>query len=200
MSSLFLSVPRALHFAYLIQAYPNAPESIMARVLRFYVEECDVWEPRRIRSIDFGGLSPLEVRAECAGIRRAVDALDQRNERAAIRARYGLTDYADEDGQRRYFFDRDRTDAIRELGEWAHSTLYPDLPLEALDMVVARHYASRKTTPITLRAIGEAFGKSHTYYRKIANALGKPLDAFEMRALDSLTPYFVAECRGVSIA
>jgi hypothetical protein len=199
MASLFMSVPRALHFAYLIQAYEAAPQSIMARIMREHVEECDVWEPRKLKTIDFSGLSPLEIRAECAGIRRAVGALLQPLECAAVRARYGLTDYEDVDGVRRFFFDRDRSDAMKQLGTWAHETMYPQLHAAAVDVLVARHFASRRTTPITLRGVAEAFGKSHTYYGKIANELGKTLDSYEMRALDALMPYFTAECRGYSL-
>ncbi|MDB6082438.1 MAG: hypothetical protein JWN43_319 [Gammaproteobacteria bacterium] len=42
MSAIFMSVPRALHVAFILQAYENAPESSMARILRWHVEECDV--------------------------------------------------------------------------------------------------------------------------------------------------------------
>lgn len=200
MSALFMSVPRALHFAYLIQAYEASPESIMARIMRECVEDVDVWEPRKLKTIDFSGLSPLEIRAECAGIRRAVGALLPARECAVVRARYGLTDYTDEEGGRRFFFDRDRADAIQALGAWMHETMYPDLHAAAIDVLVARHFASRRTTPITLRAVAAAFGKSHTFYGNVANALGKSLDAWEMRALDELQPWFVRQCRGYSIA
>lgn len=205
MSSLFLSIPRALHFAYLIQAYAAAPESIMARIMREHVEDVDVWEPVKAKTIDFSGLNALEVRAECAGIRRAIADLLPETELHVIRARYGLTDYADVDGVRRFFFDKERSDALQCLGDWA-GTFYPELmPKEAdkprpLDFIVARHFASRKTTPITLRQLAEAFGRSHTFYGKVAADLGKRLDLIEMRALDTLTPYFKADCRGYSIA
>jgi hypothetical protein len=68
-----------------------------------------------------------------------------------------------------------------------------------LDVLIARHYADKKTTPITLRQIAETFGRSHTYWGKVATDLGKKLDGVEMRALDQLTPYFEKECHGVSL-
>lgn len=199
MSATFMSIPRALHFAFLIQAYEAAPESHMARIVREHVEDCDIWEPRRMRTIDFAGLSPLEIRAECAGIRAAVERVLPELERAVIRSRYGLTDYADEDGVRRFFFDRERTAALQYLGgNWA-APQFRDEPTSALDLLVARHFASRKTTPITLRAIAEAFGKSHTHYGRIANKLDKSLTLIENRALDSLVPYFESEQHGYSL-
>lgn len=200
MSQIFLSVPRALHFAYLIQAYEAAPESQLAKVMRWHVEECDVWEPRKAKTIDFSGLNALEIRAECANIRKHVERVLTPLEQAVIRSRYGLTDYADEGGQRRYFFDKDRTDAVKHLSEkWAQPQ-FPDVDLRVLDMLVARVYASRATTPITLRQLADSFGKSHTYYRKIANRLEDQLIVIENRALDSLAEVFRAECNGHSIA
>lgn len=199
MSQIFMSVPRALHFAYLIQAYESSPESLMARIMRQHVEECDVWEPRKARTVDFSGLNSLEVRAECAGIRAHVQRILPEIECAVIQARYGLTDYEDvEGGERRFFFSRERSAAIQFLAQRA-AIQFPDVRLVILDLLVARHFASRKTTPITLRCIAETFGKSHTYYRRIANVIEDELTLIEMRALDSLTPVFTAENNGHSI-
>lgn len=194
-----MSVPRALHFAFLIEAYPPSPESLMARIMRQHVEDCDIWEPRKARTVNFNGLNALEVRAECAGIRAHVERELPELERNVINARYGLTDYHDEDGERRFFFSRERAAAIQFLAQRA-AVQFPDIRLAILDLLVARHFASRKTTPITLRAIAETFGRSHTYYRRIANVIEDELTLIEMRALDALTPLFSAEQHGESIA
>lgn len=200
MSQIFMSVPRALHFAYLIQAYEAAPESIMARIMRMHVEDCDIWEPRKARTVNFDGLNAYETRAECANIRAHVERILTPLECNVIRARYGLTEYADEGSERRFFFSRERTDAIQYLAhKWA-THKYPDLELPVLDLLVARFFASRKTTPITLRAIADAFGRSHTFYGRVANKLEADLVKIENRALDQLEPVFSAEQHGHSIA
>lgn len=205
MSAIFMSVPRALHFAYLIQAYVDAPESVMAKIMRWHVEECDVWEPRKARTVDFSGLNGLEIRAECAGIRAHVVRVLSSLECAVIQARYGLTDYVDEDGGRRFFFDKERITAMKALGNWA-GNFYPELmPTEddqprPLDFIVARHFAShRKTTPITLRQLADAFGRNHTFYRRIANRLEERLILIENRALDGLAEVMTAEQHGHSL-
>lgn len=199
MSAIFMSVPRALHFAYLIQAYPNAPESSMARILRWPIEECDVWEPRRVRSVDFTGLNGFEIRAECANIRAHVVRVLPPLECAVVHARYGLTDYVDEDGGRRFFFDRERVAAIQYLsGTWAVPQC-EHVPLAVLDLLIARHFADKRRTPITLRAVAESFGKSHTHYRRIANRLESQLILIENRALDGLGEVFKAEQHGHSL-
>lgn len=200
MSAIFLTtVGGAVHFAFLIQAYPSSPESVLARVLRENVQTGDVWNGPRIRTIDFSGMNALEVRAECAGIRAAVSRILSPLECAVVRARHGLTNYEDEDGERRFFFDGDRVQALQYLSTVLASPLYSDVPATVLDVLIARHYADKKTTPITLRQIAEAFGRSHTFYGKIASDLGQRLDKIEMRALDQLTPYFEMACHGVSL-
>lgn len=199
MSAIFMSVPRALHMAYLMQAYDAAPESHLARIVRQCVEECDVWEPRKMKTVDFSGLSPLEIHAECAGIRGQVQRLLPELEHAVIRSRYGLTDYEDVDNHRRFFFDKDRADAFKHLAEKWAAPQFPGVDVRVLDMIVARVFASRHTTPITLRQLADAFGKSHTYYRKIANKVEENLIVIENRALDSLADTFKAECNGHSI-
>ena len=200
MSRIFLSVPRALHFAYLIQAYEAAPESLMARIVRMHVEECDVWEPRPIKTINFSGLNALEIRAECAGIRAHVERVLPPLERAVIQARYGLTEFEDVKGERRFFFNAERVRAIEHIASAWALPQFPGVDERVLDLLIARVYASRKTTPITLRQVAEAFGKSHTYYRKIANKLEEQLIVIENRALDSLTDVFKAETHGQSVA
>lgn len=200
MSQLFMSVPRALHFAYMIQAYPNAPESLMAKVLRSHMEECDVWEPRRARTVDFSGLNGLEVRAECAGIRGHVARVLPELECAVIQARYGLTDFVDEDGGRRFFFDRERVAAIDFIAATWAKPQYDAERDEVLLLLVARIFASPRLTPITLRGIAETFGRSHTHYRRIANRLEDRLMLVENRALDALGELFSTEHHGVSIS
>lgn len=202
-----MSVPRALHFAYLIQAYPAAPESIMARIMKMHVEDCDIWEPRKAKTVDFSGLNAMEMRAECASIRGHIERILPELERNVILARYELTDYADEaDGTRRYFFTKPRANAMMALGDWA-ATFYPELQrVEVdksgpLDLIIARHFAShKKTTPITLRQLADAFGRNHTFYGRISRKLEEKLILIENRALDAITPVFVTECRGHSIA
>jgi hypothetical protein len=69
-----------------------------------------------------------------------------------------------------------------------------------LDFIVARHFASKKTTPITLRQLADAFGRNHTFYRRIANKLEAKLLLIEMRSLDTLTPLFSSKQHGHSIS
>lgn len=62
---------------------------------------------------------------------------------AVVQARYGLTDYVDEDGGRRFFFDRERVAAIQYLaGTWALPQC-EHVPQAVLDLLIARHFADK---------------------------------------------------------
>lgn len=201
MSAIFLSVPRALHFAYVMQAYPATPESIMAKIMRQFVKESEVREGSRISTVRFDGLNAFEVRQQCANIRDMVTRILPSPEAASIRARYGLTDYHDYDnGERRYFFDRDRTQAIKTLTDWL-TPGFDDVPMPMMDLLVARHYADLRQTPIPIRAVAELFGKTRSTVHRRSDAVGNRLGKLEMRALDLLTPAFRAtEAEGSAIA
>lgn len=114
-------------------------------------------------------------------------------ESAAVRARFGLTEYHDyKSGERRYYFDRDRTPAIKTLSDWLAPS-FDDVSPPMCDLLVARHFADLRQTPIPIRAIAESFGKSRGTTHRRADAIGERLGKLEMRALDLLTPAFTDE-------
>ncbi|WP_439891581.1 hypothetical protein ACS7SF_02775 [Ralstonia sp. 25C] len=201
MPAIFLSVPRALHFAYLMRAYPVTPESIMAKIMRQFVKESEVREGLRVSTVCFDGLTALEVHQQCTNIRDMVVRLLPPPESASVRARFGLTDYHDyDDGERRYFFDRDRTQAIKTLSDWLRPG-FDDVPMPMMDLLVGRHYADLRQTPIPIRDVAELFGKSRSTVHRRADEVGYRLGKLETRALDLLTPVFVkASADGWAIA
>ncbi|KVU15687.1 hypothetical protein WK62_27815 [Burkholderia ubonensis] len=198
--SLFLSVPRALHFAYLMQAFAALPESSLAIVVDRFMADKDVWNPRPAKTVDFRGLSRQEVFAECAGIRAAVARECGSLERLVISSRYELTAYAQRQGGRVAYFTRARAEAFKMLARHAQVTWFPHVPLDVLLLLVAHAFVSKRETPITLRRIADEFGHSHTHWHRVSNKLADELTAVEARALDTLTPYFTLRCHGVSIA
>lgn len=198
--SMFLSVPRALHFAYLMQAFEAAPESIMAKIIRANVIDCDVWGARKPSVVDFSGLTVLELHAECAGIRKAVERECGPDESAVIKARYELTEFEDVDGVRRFAFSKARIDALLYLSAKVRTLYFPDAAQDVIDILVGRAFAERWKTPITLRQIEEQFGVSKSNLGRMANRLDEYVMQLENRAFDTLMPYFTKSVHGVSIA
>lgn len=90
---IFKSVGQALFVAYTMEITGASPRGTMESV-RYLLEERYGNEPtlKSERTIDIGGLTTLEFRAECARIRKSVsDKLDH-FERDAIWARFGHAD------------------------------------------------------------------------------------------------------------
>ncbi|WP_423382623.1 hypothetical protein [Burkholderia sp. LMG 32019] len=198
--TLFLSIPRALHFAYLMQAFAAMPESSLAVVMARFMKEKEVWNPRPAKTVDFRGLSRHEIFAECAGIRAAVVRECPTLERTVVACRYELTDYAQRQGGRVAYFTKARADAFESLAHHARATWMPHVPEDVMTLLVAHAFVSKRETPITLRRLADEYGYSHTHWHRQSNKLAGELAAVEARALDALTPYFTRQCHGVSLA
>lgn len=70
---IFRSVDQALHVAFLMDVLPVRERSQMGRIIARMMVEAGVTAGRsEAGSVNFGGLSPLEVRGQCAMIRAAV--------------------------------------------------------------------------------------------------------------------------------
>ena len=198
--TLFLSIPCALHFAYLMQAFAAMPESSLALVVNRFMAERNVWNPRPQKTVDFRGLSRADVFAECAGIRAAVERECSPIERTVIACRYELTVYVRHGDTRVPRFPKRRADAFKALAQQMGVLHFSHVPSDALLLLVAHAFVSRYETPLSLRRIADEYGHSHTHWHRVSVKLAEQLTAIEARALDTLTPYFTRRCQGVSIA
>lgn len=190
---VFASVPVALSIAYRMPAYMKSPESTCARILRDHIRRSKIWDLGYTlpKVVFFCGLTNEQIHAQCALIRETVVKRLPELEAATVRARYGLTDFEDTaSGERRFMFSADRTNAIKALSNRMRGE-FDVLSEGECDLLVARAFANVKsTTPITLRAIAEQFGRSHVHYHTYFHAIDDRLYHMEMRALDTLTDIF----------
>lgn len=198
--TLFLSTPRALHFAYLMQAFAALPESSLSLLIDSFMAEKKVWNPRPAKTVDFRGLSRMEMFAECAGIRAAVKRECTLIERTIVACRYELMAYVQRDGARVAYFSKARAQAFKALACYALNTWFANVPPEVMLLLVAHAFVSSRETPLSLRRIADEYGHSHTHWHRVSNKLAYELSAVEARALDALEPYFTRRCHGVSIA
>jgi len=88
---IFRSVGQALHVAYLMEVLPATQRGIMQAMIEARMKASGVWdEPKsHERTLNFGGLSALEIRGQCAMVRGAVDHHLAQPEIWAVRAQYG---------------------------------------------------------------------------------------------------------------
>lgn len=89
---VFQDAGHALHVSYLVHSMPARTVSPTAIVVDQLVKQNHVWDgvpaPQSSR-VDFSGLSPLEVRAQCAQVISMVNHLPHEAERYACHAVYG---------------------------------------------------------------------------------------------------------------
>lgn len=89
---VFRDAGHALHVSFLIHSLPAATKSPTAIVVDQLVKQNHVWdglpEPRASK-VNFSGLSPQEVRAQCAQVVAMVNHLPHHAERDACKAVYG---------------------------------------------------------------------------------------------------------------
>lgn len=101
---IFTSVEQALFVAFLMESLPATQKSQMQALIERAMEEAGVIKARERGTVNFAGLSPLEIRGQCAMIRGAVTHHLPDPERDSVLAKYGfqLTKAAGVRGMRNY--------------------------------------------------------------------------------------------------
>jgi hypothetical protein len=134
-------------------------------------------------------LSRLDIRAQCALVTQAVRTKLPDAERWVLQAKYGHTDFEDQDGARRFAFSAERIAAIQGLAEWLQP-LFPQIDRLALDCMLGRLFANHRKIDISARDLAKAFGGNHTQYLRASAKMKEHLRALEVQALARLDPYF----------
>lgn len=91
-TAIFKSASQALHVSYLIHSLPATSRSPTAVVIDRLRQELAPWEGVAVNTesrVNFGNLTPLEVRAQCSQVISMVNHLPHEAERSACRAIYG---------------------------------------------------------------------------------------------------------------
>ncbi|MDR0703192.1 MAG: hypothetical protein LBF61_12495 [Azoarcus sp.] len=186
---IFRSTSQALHFAYLIEAYGVSIDSVMSKAIRRIMMELGIWNTGEPSTVNFGGLSALEVRAQCAMIRAAVRSRLPGPESWAVEARYGINKIITENGQHYIVFQSYRYDAVLRLGDWLRPS-FPALSPITVDILVARAVDKRVCT---YRAMAKQMGISKDACARALKRIRERLQELENIAIDRLTPQFVAD-------
>lgn len=190
MSAIFRTTSQAIHFSFIIQAYEASPDSPMSAAIRRFMMENGIWRDKP-STVSFGGLSQLEVRAQCAMIRAIVSDQLPGPEAWAIQARYGLNEIVLENGDRRPVFSRERYEAIMNLGNW-FAPSFGDMSQLVVDLLVARAVDSR-VAKITYRQIEERFGVNKDRSNRAVGRMRTQICALEEMGLNRLEPAFIRD-------
>lgn len=202
--AIFRDVGHALHTAYLVIA--NEPrqgcvtrslllQAMMVGRSKLTPEQAEWFDSLKgspAGSIDFSGLSDDEIRAQCAMVVAAVNHHLPRIEAMVVRARFGATEYEDVNGVRRYAFSHERATAIRELSDWLRPFLQ-NVPVMAVDSLLARQFANHIKTKISVRDLAAAFGCSKSTYHRASAVVRGHVRQLEASAHQRLARHFVQQ-------
>jgi hypothetical protein len=95
---IFQDTRQALHVSYLIHSLPSTQKSPTQAVIERLVKENHVWDglpAPKASGINFAGLTPMEVRGQCAQVVSMVNNLGHAGEAAAVNAMYGQGAYSE---------------------------------------------------------------------------------------------------------
>ncbi|MGS1020268.1 hypothetical protein [Burkholderia glumae] len=202
MDAIFHSTSQALHVAFLVMAQPirekNAFRLALIQIMEMQptlTARQRIWLNQLIgdvgeSTVNFAGLGMDDVRAQCAVVVSAVRSKLPDIERWAVLARYGqLGDERVPDGTKRFFFLRERSEAIQQLSAWLAPS-FDGISLMALDCLLARRYANHAKVDTSFRDLAKSFGGNHMTYKRAHDKIGDRVREVEARAEGILTPYF----------
>jgi len=175
---VFTSVRQALHVSFLMEIMPATAKSQMQHILERLMEEAGITqelEPHE-RTIDFRGLTALEVRGQCAMVVGAVNAHLVLPERVAVWARFGLR--------------RRQAQGVRELYDYIAPVLTTRHEVAGLAMIWGLLAREGKREDFSLNKIAAEFNLPRATLQRDQQHVSKVQKTLEERAVKGLTPYF----------
>jgi len=196
--AIFKSTSQAVHFSFIMESLEASSESVMAKMLREHLMSLGLWKSEP-GSINFGGLTSLEIRGQCAMIRASCRTKLFGPEFWVIVSRYGMVKVGKtRDGETAYYLPPEKAEALDSLAGWLTAE-HASLPPEVLKLLVIRATSNVEGMRPTFRAISEKSGCNKDTLCRHAKKISHRLRELETLAFDRLTPYFerdgVIECQ-----
>jgi hypothetical protein len=182
--AVFKSVEQALFVAFLFEVLPATSRSPTAIVIDSLRENYDAWgvEPRsQDRAIDFQGLSPLEVRAQCASVIGMVMNHLPGHERDAVLVRYSRRTDSIEGAM-------NKPGAVNRQAAYTAPQAQITKPLLALAVAWSCWGTKTQRRDLTVRAIAEEFCESDSTVNRQRRRMREAGEWLFARAVDRLEP------------
>ncbi|GAQ30232.1 hypothetical protein SAMD00023378_3915 [Ralstonia sp. NT80] len=190
MDAVFQTTGQALHLSYLMLSLPATEKNAMRIALIQAMEFTPKLNYRQSQWLDqlrgtpsdtvnFGGLTMLEVRGQCSIVTSAVNSRLPTAERGAILARFGVGEEKAEGVKllMRY--------ARRACGIDAYGPVY---------LLAARHYVPKvRREGLSLRAIADKHGLTKHAVETAALWMAKHFASLEVMAMQRLQTVFMAD-------
>ena len=175
---VFQDASHALHVSYLIHSLPPTTVSPTAIVIDQLVKENHVWDevkPMQAKRVNFGGLSPLEVRGQAAQVVSMVNHLPHEAERFACQAIYGHQVI--------------KADGVRGLAAYCAPALGCS---DSMALYVAWHVFMRphQRQGVTMQDIAKEFGVTFSVVDHATRTVRNYGKSLHSRAIDALSERF----------
>jgi hypothetical protein len=176
--AVFQSTTKALHVSYIIHHLPAASKSPTQMVIERLVKE-NRWEgleePKE-STVNFSGLSPLEVRGQCAQVLAMVNHLGHPVEAAAVKAIYGYQSI--------------KADGVRMLAEYCEPQLGAIRGMAALALAWHTFGTKKQREGLTIGDIAKEYGLTTKVVSDAKLKISKQGRALHDRAVSSLDQRF----------
>ena len=175
---VFTSTRQALHVSFLFEIMPATAKSQLEQILGRMMEEAGIvqqLEPHE-RTIDFRGLSALEVRGQCAMVVAAVNAHLVKPERAAMWTRFGVR--------------RRQAQGVRELTDYIAPVLATKHEVALLAMTWGLYAREGRRDDFSLNKIANEFTLSRATLQRDQKVIQQYQKSLEQKATDALMKYF----------
>ena len=173
---IFRSVNQALHFSFLMETLPVSQKSQMEAIYRQGGKRV-VFDDYHHSTIHFGGLSPLEVRGQCAMVRGAVVDHLVEQERQAVLARYS--------------FRTEKALAVRAMRDCARPLLSCQDEWPTLAMAWSIFGTDQQRDGLSVRLIADEYCLSKSAVARDVGEIRRTARTLENRACDKLSDLFL---------
>jgi len=168
-AAVFRSIQQALHVSFLMDILPVTQKGNTQVALERLMEEAGVAKAvQRDGTLNFSGLSPMEVRAQCAMVLGAVEHHCLPYERAAVTAWFSAADTPGQRSLSEVAAHRRKVYAITALHAYAQPRLTIESPAAQKLLVWHVHCRGKLRDQLTERSIAAEHGLSQsTVHRNI---------------------------------
>jgi len=181
-NAVFRSVSQALHVSFLMSTLPVTQRGNTQALVERLMEDAGMRrEIVRDGTLNFAGLSPMEVRGQCAMVRGAVDHHTQPLERAAIHAWFMPTPT------------KAKNEAVLLLRDHCDATFTIEGSSPRALILWHIHSQGRARDVCTERAIASEFVLSQSTVHRNIVAVSKVCTLLRRRGMDALEPMFTRD-------
>lgn len=176
VTPVFKSIEQALHVSFLMEILPATQKSAMQSMIDRMLEDAGIVQEREVGTINFGGLSSLEIRGQCAMVRGAVLHHLNQPEIDVVHARYGYH-FLKGQGIKGV---RDRSlPMMSTKNDWA-----------TLAMTVSVYGSAKQREEFSTRMIAKEWGLSQSTVVRDIKIIRNTARAIHQQACDKLNSFF----------